>query len=34
VTDLVVRAVDVEKRFGRLEVLKRVSLEVARRETI
>ena len=29
VTDLVVRAVDVEKRFGRLEVLKGVSLEVA-----
>jgi len=34
VTDLVVRAVDVEKRFGRLEVLKGVSLDVAKRETI
>ena len=33
-TDLVVRAVDVEKRFGRLEVLKGVSLDVAKRETI
>jgi polar amino acid transport system ATP-binding protein len=31
---LVVRAVDVEKRFGRLEVLKGVSLDVAKRETI
>jgi polar amino acid transport system ATP-binding protein len=30
----VVRAVDVEKRFGRLEVLKRVSLEVASGETV
>jgi polar amino acid transport system ATP-binding protein len=34
VTDLVVRAVDVHKRFGRLEVLKGVSLDVAKRETI
>jgi len=34
VSDLVVQAVDVRKRFGRLEVLKGVSLEVARRETI
>ena len=34
VTDLVVRAVDVEKRFGHLEVLKGVSLDVAKRETI
>ena len=33
-SDLVVQAVDVRKRFGRLEVLKGVSLEVARRETI
>jgi polar amino acid transport system ATP-binding protein len=33
-TDLVVRAVDVEKRFGQLEVLKGVSLDVAKRETI
>ena len=33
-SDLVVRAVDVEKRFGRLEVLKGVSLDVAKRETI
>jgi polar amino acid transport system ATP-binding protein len=33
-TELVVRAVEVEKRFGRLEVLKGVSLEVAKRETI
>ena len=33
-TDLVVRAVDVEKRFGHLEVLKGVSLDVAKRETI
>jgi polar amino acid transport system ATP-binding protein len=32
--DLVVRAVDVQKRFGRLEVLKGVSLAVAKRETI
>ncbi len=33
-TELVVRAVDVQKRFGRLEVLKGVSLEVAKRETV
>ena len=33
-TELVVRAVDVQKRFGRLEVLKGVSLDVAKRETI
>ena len=33
-SELVVRAVDVEKRFGRLEVLKGVSLDVARKETI
>ena len=33
-SELVVRAVDVEKRFGRLEVLKGVSLEVAKRETV
>jgi len=33
-TDLVVRALDVEKRFGQLEVLKGVSLDVAKRETI
>jgi polar amino acid transport system ATP-binding protein len=34
VTDLVVRATDVHKRFGRLEVLKGVSLEVAKGETV
>jgi len=34
VTELIVHAVDVEKRFGRLEVLKGVSLDVAKRETI
>jgi len=34
VTELVVKAVDVHKRFGRLEVLKGVSLDVARRETV
>jgi polar amino acid transport system ATP-binding protein len=33
-SELVVRAVDVEKRFGHLEVLKGISLEVAKRETI
>ena len=33
-SDLVVRAVDVHKRFGRLEVLKGVNLEVRRGETI
>ena len=32
--DLVVRAVDVEKRFGRLEVLKGISLDVRKRETV
>jgi polar amino acid transport system ATP-binding protein len=32
--DLVVHAVDVEKRFGKLEVLKGVSLDVARGETV
>ena len=32
--DVVVRAVDVQKRFGRLEVLKGVDLEVRRRETV
>jgi polar amino acid transport system ATP-binding protein len=31
---IVVRAVDVEKRFGRLEVLKGISLEVRQRETV
>jgi polar amino acid transport system ATP-binding protein len=34
VSELVVRATDVHKRFGRLEVLKGVSLDVAKRETI
>jgi polar amino acid transport system ATP-binding protein len=34
VSELVVQATDVEKRFGRLEVLKGVSLDVAKRETI
>jgi polar amino acid transport system ATP-binding protein len=33
-TDLVVRAEDVHKRFGRLHVLKGVDLEVRRRETV
>jgi polar amino acid transport system ATP-binding protein len=33
-TDLVLRSVDVRKRFGRLEVLKGVSLEVPRGETV
>jgi polar amino acid transport system ATP-binding protein len=32
--DVVVRAVDVHKRFGRLEVLKGVSLEVRKGETV
>jgi polar amino acid transport system ATP-binding protein len=32
--DVVVRAVDVRKKFGRLEVLKGVDLEVGRRETV
>jgi len=32
--DIVVRAVDVEKRFGRLEVLKGISLDVRKRETV
>jgi polar amino acid transport system ATP-binding protein len=32
--DVVVRAVDVKKWFGRLEVLKGVDLEVRRRETV
>jgi polar amino acid transport system ATP-binding protein len=34
VTDVVMRAEDVHKRFGRLEVLKGVSLDVTQRETI
>jgi polar amino acid transport system ATP-binding protein len=34
VTDLVVQATDVRKRFGRLEVLKGVSLDVAKGETV
>ena len=33
-TELVVHSVDVEKSFGRLEVLKGVSLDVARGETV
>ncbi len=33
-TDVVMRATDVHKRFGRLEVLKGVSLEVRGRETV
>jgi polar amino acid transport system ATP-binding protein len=33
-TDLVVRAEDVHKRFGRLEVLKGVSLDVRKGETV
>jgi polar amino acid transport system ATP-binding protein len=33
-TNLVLRAADVHKRFGRLEVLKGVSLEVRRGETV
>jgi polar amino acid transport system ATP-binding protein len=32
--DVVLRATDVHKRFGRLEVLKGISLEVRRRETV
>ena len=32
--DVVVRAVDVHKRFGRLEVLKGVDLEVGRGEVV
>ena len=32
--DVVVRAVDVQKHFGRLHVLKGVNLEVRRRETV
>ena len=32
--DVVVNAVDVQKRFGRLEVLKGISLEVRKRETV
>jgi polar amino acid transport system ATP-binding protein len=32
--DVVVSAVDVEKRFGKLHVLKGLSLEVRRRETV
>jgi polar amino acid transport system ATP-binding protein len=32
--DLVMRAEDVQKRFGRLEVLKGVSLDVTKRETV
>jgi polar amino acid transport system ATP-binding protein len=32
--DVVMRAVDVHKRYGRLEVLKGVSLEVHRQETV
>jgi polar amino acid transport system ATP-binding protein len=34
VTELVVRSVDVHKRFGSLEVLKGVSLDVAKGETV
>jgi polar amino acid transport system ATP-binding protein len=34
VSDLIVRASDVHKRFGRLEVLKGVSLDVAKGETV
>jgi polar amino acid transport system ATP-binding protein len=33
-TDVIMRAVDVWKRFGRLEVLKGVTLDVKRRETV
>jgi polar amino acid transport system ATP-binding protein len=33
-TELVMSAVDVHKRFGRLEVLKGISLRVRRRETV
>jgi ABC-type lipoprotein export system ATPase subunit len=33
-TDVVMRAEDVHKRFGRLEVLKGVSLDVAKGETV
>jgi polar amino acid transport system ATP-binding protein len=33
-TDVVMRAEDVRKRFGRLEVLKGVSLDVSQRETV
>jgi polar amino acid transport system ATP-binding protein len=33
-TDLVLRTVDVHKRFGRLEVLKGVSIELRRGETV
>ncbi|HEY2544143.1 MAG TPA: amino acid ABC transporter ATP-binding protein [Gaiellaceae bacterium] len=33
-TDVVMRAEEVHKRFGRLEVLKGVSLDVAQRETV
>jgi polar amino acid transport system ATP-binding protein len=33
-TEVVMQATDVHKRFGRLEVLKGVSLEVRRRETV
>jgi len=33
-SDVVVSAVDVEKRFGKLHVLKGLSLEVRRRETV
>src|SRR5690242_20833050 len=33
-SDLVVRAEDVHKRFGRLEVLKGISLDVAKGETV
>ena len=33
-SDLVVSAVDVDKRFGRLHVLKGLSLQVRRRETV
>jgi len=34
VTELVVHSVDVQKRFGRLEVLKGVSLDVGKGETV
>jgi polar amino acid transport system ATP-binding protein len=33
-TDVIMRAEDVHKRFGRLEVLKGVSLDVTQRETV
>jgi polar amino acid transport system ATP-binding protein len=33
-TDVVMRAIDVHKRFGKLEVLKGISLDVRRKETV